>query len=90
MVKTQRRPWTYTKAAREFHHFLGLDVLESIDTGNTVSNGQDTTGLLELRESRGLEDALLEDGRHLRCAYVRLESTRDREMRSSQSFDKLE
>ena len=30
----------------ELHHLLSLDVLEAIDTSNTVTNGQDTSSLL--------------------------------------------
>ncbi|RUS30137.1 hypothetical protein BC938DRAFT_479808 [Jimgerdemannia flammicorona] len=34
--------------AGEFHHLLGLDVLQTIDTGNTVTNGQHTTSFLDI------------------------------------------
>merc|ERR1719402_1281271 len=36
------------QARAEFHHLLSLDVLQTIDTGNTVSNGEDTASLLQV------------------------------------------
>jgi hypothetical protein len=52
---------TYAQAGRELNHFLGLDVLETVNTGNTVTNGEHAAGLLQLGLGGGLEDALLED-----------------------------
>ena len=46
----------------KFHHFLCLDILEAIDTGDTVSNGQDAAGLLQIDGGGGAQDSLLEDG----------------------------
>merc|ERR1719495_3134533 len=36
------------EAGAEFHHLLGLDVLKSIYTSNTVSDGKHTTSLLKI------------------------------------------
>lgn len=57
---------TYLKTARELNHFFGLNVLQTIDTGNTVTNGQDTTGFLEISFRGSTEDALLKDRRDFR------------------------
>merc|ERR1711963_470787 len=53
------------EARAELHHLLGLDVLETIDTGNTVSNGKDTASLLQVGSGGGAQDPLLKDGRDL-------------------------
>jgi len=58
---------TYADTAGELHHFLSLDVLEAIDTGNTVSYGQHTTGFVDVDLSNSTENLLLEDGRNLRA-----------------------
>merc|ERR1719397_2396992 len=50
------------QARAEFHHLLGLDVLQTIDTGNTVSNGEDTACLLQVGSGGGSKDPLLQDG----------------------------
>merc|ERR1711884_273211 len=50
------------QARAEFHHLLCLDVLETIDTGNTVSNGEDTASLLQVGGGGGAKDPLLKDG----------------------------
>merc|ERR1719266_3031424 len=50
------------EARAEFHHLLGLDVLETIHTGNTVSNGEDTSSLLQVGSRGGAQDPLLKDG----------------------------
>merc|ERR1740123_633296 len=46
----------------ELHHLLGLDVLETIDTSDTISNGEHTACLLKVDGGGGAEDSLLEDG----------------------------
>jgi hypothetical protein len=43
-----------------------LDVLQTIDTSNTITNGQDTTGFLEVGFRRGAQDTFFEDGRDFR------------------------
>ena len=50
------------QAGAELHHLLGLDVLEAVDTGNTVSNGEHTAGLLQVDSGGGRENSLLQDG----------------------------
>merc|ERR1719431_2102804 len=46
----------------ELHHLLGLDVLETIDTSDTISNGEHTACLLKVDGGGCAEDSLLEDG----------------------------
>ena len=53
------------KAGAEFHHLLGLDVLEAIDTSDTVSDGEHAAGLLEVDGGGGAQNPLLQDGRDL-------------------------
>merc|ERR1719430_2311447 len=53
------------QSGAELHHLLGLDVLEAIDTGDTVTNGQDTAGLLEVDGGSSSQDSLLQDGGNL-------------------------
>lgn len=50
----------------EFHHLLGLDVLQSINASDAVADRQNTTGLLEICLARLTEDALLKNRRNLR------------------------
>merc|ERR1719209_2018863 len=50
------------QARAEFHHLLSLDVLQTIDTGNTVSNGEDTASLLQVGSGGGAENPLLQVG----------------------------
>merc|ERR1712141_69144 len=50
------------QSGAELHHLLGLDVLEAIDTGDTVSNGEDTAGLLQVDSGGGRQNSLLQDG----------------------------
>ena len=53
------------QSGAELHHLLGLDVLEAIDTGDTVSNGEHTAGLLQVDSGGGGQDSLLQDGGNL-------------------------
>merc|ERR1719167_98621 len=53
------------QAGAEFHHLLSLDVLQTIDTGNTVSNREDTASLLQVSGGGGPQDSVLKDGRDL-------------------------
>merc|ERR1719341_1960804 len=46
----------------ELHHLFGLDVLKTIDTSDTISNGEHTACLLKVDGGGGAEDSLLEDG----------------------------
>merc|ERR1712073_1945 len=50
------------QAGAELHHLLGLDVLEAVDTGDTVSNREHTAGLLQVDGGGGRENSLLQDG----------------------------
>merc|ERR1712121_580998 len=50
------------QSGAELHHLFGLDVLETIDTSNTVSNGQDTSSFLEIDGGGSSQNSLLEDG----------------------------
>ena len=50
------------EAGAELHHLLGLDVLEAVDTGDTVTDGEDAAGLLQVGLGGGAKDPLLEDG----------------------------
>jgi hypothetical protein len=56
----------YLKTAGELNHLFSLDVLQTIDTGNTVTNGQDTTSFLEVNFRVGTQDALFENRGDLR------------------------
>jgi hypothetical protein len=49
-------------AGSEFDQLLGLDIAHAIDTGNTVTNRQDTTGLGEASFFLDTSNSLLEDG----------------------------
>merc|ERR1719410_2569249 len=53
------------QAGAELHHLLGLDVLEAVDTGDTVSNGEHAAGLLQVDGGGGAQNPLLQDGRDL-------------------------
>merc|ERR1719412_1741247 len=53
------------QSGAELHHLLGLDVLEAIDTGDTVSDGEHAAGLLEVDGGGGAQNPLLQDGRDL-------------------------
>jgi len=55
-------------AGGELNHLLGLDVSETMDSGNTVTNGQDLTGLLEVRGGRGTSDALFQKSGDFSCS----------------------
>ena len=50
------------QSGAELHHLFGLDVLKTIDTSNTVSNGQDTSSFLKIDGGGGSKNSLLEDG----------------------------
>jgi hypothetical protein len=56
----------YLDTAGELNHLLGLAVLQTVDTGNTISNGQDTAGLLDIDGGVEAVDAVLKDRGDLR------------------------
>jgi len=71
----------YTDARRELNHFLGLDVAQAIDTGDTVTDRQDAASLLDVDRGGGVQDAVLQDRRHLsggRLVCKRAHSIRER------------
>lgn len=39
---------TYLETGREFHHLVGLDVLQAINTSDTVTDGQHATGFFQV------------------------------------------
>lgn len=41
-----------------------MDVLQAVDTGNTVTDGKDTTSFIEAASGDLTEDALLDDAGH--------------------------
>jgi hypothetical protein len=49
------------QTALELNHLFGLDVLETVDTGDTVTNGQDLAGFLEINSSGFTHDSLLQE-----------------------------
>ena len=51
----------YLETAGELHHLLGLAVLEAVDASDTVTDGQDATGLLQILVGLLAEDLLLQD-----------------------------
>jgi len=59
-----------TDTRGELNHFLGLNVLKTVDTGDTVSNGQDATGLLKVATCGSTGDAALEDGGNLGSSWL--------------------
>ena len=60
----------YLDTAGELNHLLGLAVLQTVDTGNTISDGQDTTGLLDVDGRVKAADAVLKDRGDLRSGYI--------------------
>jgi len=46
--KEEKKRATYADTRRELNHLLSLDVLEAIDTGDTVTDREDTTSLLNV------------------------------------------
>ena len=57
------RPILYLQAGAELDHLLGLDVLEAVDAGDTVTDAEDAARLLQVGLGRRTQDALLQDGR---------------------------
>ena len=49
----------------ELNKLLGLDVGHAMYTGDTITDGQDATGLGQVALLLNTADALLEDGAHL-------------------------
>ena len=53
------------ESGAELYHLLGLDVLEAVDTGDTVADAEDLAGLFQVGLGGGSQDPLLQDGRDL-------------------------
>merc|ERR1719464_1485787 len=50
------------KTGAEFYHLLCLDVLQTIDTSDTVTNAQHTASFLKVSSWDGAQDSVLQDG----------------------------
>ena len=50
----------------EFYHLFGLDVFETVDAGNTITNSEYLTGFLEIDLGLFAEDSLFEEVGELR------------------------
>lgn len=48
---------THLDTRRELNHLFGLDVGKTVHTGDTITDREHASGLLELGRRRGLEDA---------------------------------
>ena len=55
-----------TNTGGELNHLFGHDVTETVDTGNTVTNGEHAASLLDIKVRGGTRDALLENRADLR------------------------
>jgi hypothetical protein len=56
----------YLETAGELNHLFGLAVLQTIDTGNTVTNGENATSLLNIDITGSTKNTLLQDRRDFR------------------------
>lgn len=60
----------------ELHHLIGLDVVQTVDTGDTVTDAQHTAGFLQISLGGDAQDALLQDvgdlGATLRAGHMEL------------------
>src|SRR5690606_11682194 len=54
-------------AAGEFHHLAGLDRIQAIDAGDTVTDGQHLSNLGDLGVLAEVPDLILEDRRNFGC-----------------------
>jgi hypothetical protein len=50
----------------EFNHFFGLNVSETVDSSDTITDGQDSTSLFELTTGGSTGDSAFQDGRDFR------------------------
>lgn len=55
------KSWSYLETGREFHHLVGLDVLEPVDTSDTVTNAEHTSSFVQVGLWCGTQNAFLED-----------------------------
>jgi len=49
------------QAGGELHHLIGLDVVQTVHTGDTITDAQHTAGLLQVSLGGDAQDALLQD-----------------------------
>lgn len=56
----------YLETGGEFHHLIGLDVLQTVHTGDTVTDAQHASSFLQISLRGRSEDSFLQDGRDLR------------------------
>jgi hypothetical protein len=54
--------FAHLESAAELYHLLRLDVLESVDACDTVTDAQDAAGLLEVGLGGLTQDALFQNG----------------------------
>ena len=57
------------EARRELNHLFGLDVSQTVDTSNTITDRQHTAGFFDLDVVRGVEDTLFQDRGDLGSGY---------------------
>merc|ERR1711881_709716 len=57
-------------AAVKLYHLLGLDVLEAMDSSDTISDGEDLASFLEIDLGALAEDSLFEEGGELGRALL--------------------
>ena len=50
------------ESGAELNHLFSLDVLEAIDTSDTVTNGQDTTGFVQVGLRGSTQNSLFQNG----------------------------
>ena len=55
-----RLPLHATEQGDHFDHLFGLDVSETVNTGDTVTNSQDLTGFLEVTSGARSKNSILE------------------------------
>lgn len=58
----------YLETGGELHHLIGLDVLQTVHTGDTVTDAQHASSFLQISLRGRAEDSFLQDGRDLRTA----------------------
>lgn len=51
----------YLESRGELHHLLGLDIPQTVHSGNTITDGQDTASLLQVCSGVSSQDLLLQD-----------------------------
>lgn len=67
-MKNKRR--TNLETAGEFHHLFGLDVLQTIDTSDTITNGEHTANFIQISGGSLSQDSFLENAGDLGITKV--------------------